>query len=114
MSWERLLVKVPFPKVCTHSICSDSHHHVVKHGIDTQTGKAFAVKIVDRNMVKKENMEEQLRREIAIMKILKHKNIVNMREVLQSQKNIYIVLELVTGGELFDRIGTHFFQHVTF
>lgn len=39
------------------------------------------------------------------MKLLKHKHVVILREVLQSSKHIYIVLELVTGGELFDRIG---------
>jgi serine/threonine protein kinase len=49
-------------------------------------------------------MEDQLKREIAIMKILKHKHVVGLREVLQSSKHIYIVLELITGGELFDRI----------
>lgn len=56
-------------------------------------------------MIKKEKMEDQLKREIAIMKILKHSNIVQLQEVLQSAKHIYIVLEIVTGGELFDKIG---------
>lgn len=76
----------------------------VKYAIDTTTNKAYAVKIVDRKMIRKENMEAQLKREIAIMKILKQDHVVGMREVLQSSKHIYIVLELVTGGELFDRI----------
>jgi serine/threonine protein kinase len=58
-------------------------------------------------------MEAQLKREIAIMKILKHRNVIDLREVLQSQNHIYIVLEvffyffkkkLITGGELFDKI----------
>lgn len=76
----------------------------VKYGVDLKTGKAYAIKIVDRAQVVKEHMEAQLKREIAIMKMLSHRNIVNMMEVLQTQRNIYIVLELVTGGELFDRI----------
>jgi len=76
----------------------------VKYCTDTETNLAYAMKIIDRNMVKKEHMEEQLKREIAIMKILKHKNVVQLKEVLQSSKNIYIILELVTGGELFDKI----------
>ena len=49
-------------------------------------------------------MEEQLKREIAVMKLLKHDNIVQLKEVLQTQKHIYLILELITGGELFDRI----------
>jgi len=94
----------------------------VKYAVDTESNKAFAIKIVDRKQVKKENMENQLKREIAIMKTLKHPFIVGLKEVLQTSKRIYIVLELVTGGELFDRIvrakrfdedtARKFFQHL--
>ncbi len=38
------------------------------------------------------------------MKMVKHKYIVEMIEVLASKTKIFIVLELVTGGELFDKI----------
>ena len=76
----------------------------VKYATDTNTGQAFAIKIVSRDLVKKQQMEEQLKKEIAIMKILKHPHVIELSEVLQTQKHIYIVLELVTGGELFDRI----------
>jgi serine/threonine protein kinase len=76
----------------------------VKYGVDINTKQAYAIKIIDLSMIKKEKMEDQLKREISIMKILKHKHVVQLREVLQSSKNIYIVLELVTGGELFDKI----------
>lgn len=76
----------------------------VKYAVDTTTNRPYAIKVIDRKMIKKENMESQLKREIAIMKILKHPHIVELKEVLQSSKHIYIVLELVTGGELFDRI----------
>ena len=40
------------------------------------------------------------------MKHVRHPNVVNLREVLASKTHVYIVLELVTGGELFDRIVT--------
>lgn len=76
----------------------------VKYGVDVETNAAFAIKIIDKQQLAKEHMEEQLKREIAIMKHLKHENIVQLKEVLQTAKHIYIVLELVTGGELFDRI----------
>lgn len=49
-------------------------------------------------------MGNQIKKEISIMKIVKHKNIVNMIEVLASKTKIFIVLELVTGGELFEKI----------
>jgi len=76
----------------------------VKYGIDTESNAPFAIKIIDKAQLQKEHMEEQLKREIAIMKHLKHEHIVQLKEVLQTQKHIYIVLELITGGELFDRI----------
>jgi len=76
----------------------------VKYAVDTTTNQEYAIKIIDRQMIVREGMESQLKREIAIMNILKHKHVIQLKEVLQSQHNIYIVLELVTGGELFDKI----------
>lgn len=49
-------------------------------------------------------MGNQIKREINIMKMVKHKYVVEMIEVLASKTKIFIVLELVTGGELFDKI----------
>lgn len=77
----------------------------VKYAVDTETKIPYAIKIIDRQMIEKEKMEKHLKREISIMKILKHKHVIGLKEVLQSKNHIYIVLELVTGGELFDKIG---------
>lgn len=49
-------------------------------------------------------MGNQIKKEISIMKMVKHKSIVGMIEVLASKTKIFIVLDLVTGGELFDKI----------
>ncbi|CAA6669911.1 unnamed protein product [Spirodela intermedia] len=46
----------------------------------------------------------QIKREIATMKLVRHPNVIRMYEVLASKTKIYIVLEFVTGGELFDRV----------
>ncbi|XP_028801249.1 CBL-interacting protein kinase 24 isoform X3 [Neltuma alba] len=46
----------------------------------------------------------QIKREISIMKIVRHPNIVRLHEVLASQTKIYIILEFVMGGELYDKI----------
>jgi serine/threonine protein kinase len=77
----------------------------VKLGVDEQ-GNQYAVKIIDKAQLAREHMEEQLKREIAVMKMLNHPNVVKLYEVMQTQNNIYLVLELVTGGELFERIVT--------
>lgn len=58
-------------------------------------------------------MEEQLKREIAISKKMNHPHIVQMREVFKTRNHINIVLEFVTGGELFDRIGMACCDHPT-
>lgn len=76
----------------------------VKLGTDCETGQQWAIKIIDKEQLQRERMEEQLKREIAIMKALKHENVVALQEVMQTQNHIYLVLELVSGGELFDKI----------
>ena len=49
-------------------------------------------------------MGNQIKKEISIMKVVHHPNVVQLKEVLASRTKIFIVLELVTGGELFDSI----------
>jgi len=46
----------------------------------------------------------QIKREVSIMKMVRHPNVVRLHEVLASRVKIYIVLEFVSGGELFDEI----------
>ena len=76
----------------------------VRECIDTTTKEIYAVKIIDKTQLAKEHLEEQLKREISILKQLRHRFVVSMKEVLQTTRHIYIVLELITGGELFDKI----------
>ncbi|XP_019457009.1 PREDICTED: CBL-interacting serine/threonine-protein kinase 9-like [Lupinus angustifolius] len=66
-----------------------------------------AIKILDRNHVLRHNMMEQLKKEISAMKLINHPNVVKIFEVMASKTKIYIVLELVNGGELFDKIATN-------
>jgi serine/threonine protein kinase len=59
---------------------------------------------LDKEKIQKQNMGPQIKKEISIMKIVRHNYVVGMKEVLASKTKIFIVLELVTGGELFDKI----------
>nr|CAB3460128.1 unnamed protein product [Digitaria exilis] len=68
------------------------------------TGAHFAVKILDRARVLSLRIDDQIRREIATLKLLRHPNVVRLHEVAASKTKIYMVLEFVNGGELFDRI----------
>lgn len=51
-------------------------------------------------------MGAQLKKEIGIMKMVHHEHIVAVKDVFATQKKIFIVLELVEGGELFDKIAS--------
>lgn len=76
----------------------------VKFATDTETGKGVAIKVMDKAKIRANNMGEQIKKEISIMKLIKHPSVIQLLEVLASATTIYIVLELVTGGELFDKI----------
>merc|ERR1719181_2272684 len=63
-----------------------------------------AVKILDKGQIQHQNMGQQIKKEISIMKQLKHPNVVQMKEVLASRSKIFIVIEYISGGELFEEI----------
>ncbi|CAK9232434.1 unnamed protein product [Sphagnum troendelagicum] len=76
----------------------------VKFAQNTETGESVAMKVLDKETVLEHKMVDQIKREICIMKIVRHPNVVCLHEVLASQTKIYIILEFVKGGELFDKI----------
>ncbi|KAG1348184.1 Non-specific serine/threonine protein kinase [Cocos nucifera] len=79
----------------------------VKFARNVETGEFFAIKILDKEKILRHKMIGQIKREISTMKLIKHPNVIRMYEVMASKTKIYIVLELVTGGELFDKIACH-------
>ncbi|KAK7264919.1 hypothetical protein RJT34_32532 [Clitoria ternatea] len=76
----------------------------VKFARNSETGESVAIKIMAKSTILKHRMVEQIKREISIMKIVRHPNIVRLHEVLASHTKIYIILEFVMGGELYDKI----------
>ncbi|XP_042443556.1 CBL-interacting protein kinase 8-like isoform X1 [Zingiber officinale] len=79
----------------------------VKFAQNTETGESVAMKVLDRATIIKHNMVDQIKREISIMKLVRHPHVVRLHEVLASRTKIYIILEYITGGELFDKIIRH-------
>lgn len=65
-------------------------------------GDRYAVKIIEKSMIQDDI--KLLRREIDIMKRVEHPNILKLHEIYESDEKVYIVMELVNGSELFDRI----------
>nr|XP_023880903.1 CBL-interacting serine/threonine-protein kinase 9 [Quercus suber] len=76
----------------------------VKFAKNVENGDNVAIKILDRDQVLRHKMVEHLKREISTMKLIKHPNVVKLFEVMASKSKIYIILEFVGGGELFDKI----------
>ncbi|KAA8490846.1 CBL-interacting protein kinase 8 [Porphyridium purpureum] len=76
----------------------------VKRGRHTQTGAEVAVKIMDKGDIAANEFGANVKREIFIMRTLHHRNIVNLHEVLTSKTKLYMVMDLVRGGELFEKI----------
>lgn len=74
---------------------------IVRLGIHSQTKKKVAVKIVDKNKIQP-NVLAKVEREITIMKLIEHQNVLQLYDVYESRKNLFLVLEYVGGGELFD------------
>lgn len=74
----------------------------VKKARHKKEGNIYAVKIID-----KKNVQQDLHRlaiEMEVLQTVKHPNIIELKEVFETDKMLYIVTEMVTGGELFDRI----------
>ncbi|XP_009790123.1 CBL-interacting serine/threonine-protein kinase 8 isoform X1 [Nicotiana sylvestris] len=79
----------------------------VKFAQNTETGESVAMKVLDRTTIIKHKMVDQIKREISIMKLVRHPYVVRLHEVIATRTKIYIILEFITGGELFDKIVHH-------
>ncbi|KAJ4835382.1 SNF1- protein kinase catalytic subunit alpha kin10 [Turnera subulata] len=68
------------------------------------TGHKVAIKILNRRKIKNMEMEEKVRREIKILRLFMHPHIIRLYEVIETPSDIYVVMEYVKSGELFDYI----------
>ncbi|RHW69008.1 protein kinase [Trypanosoma brucei equiperdum] len=66
--------------------------------------RRWAVKIIDKAKLRKEEMEGQLMREVEAMRVFKHENIIAFHDFKETPTHYCLVLEFVSGGELFDKI----------
>ncbi|KAE8586793.1 hypothetical protein XENTR_v10021767 [Xenopus tropicalis] len=70
------------------------------------TGREVAIKIIDKTQLNPTSLQK-LFREVRIMKILNHPNIVKLFEVIETEKTLYLVMEYASGGEVFDYLVAH-------
>jgi tRNA A-37 threonylcarbamoyl transferase component Bud32 len=79
------------------------HFAVVKKCIDKESGKEYAVKIIDKLKMEQKDIE-LIMQEKNYMKIIKHPNIVSLIEDFENEKYIYLVMQYFKGGDLFSYI----------
>ncbi|XP_030626309.1 MAP/microtubule affinity-regulating kinase 3 isoform X6 [Chanos chanos] len=109
---------------CRNSIasCADEQPHIgnyrllktigkgnfakVKLARHILTGREVAIKIIDKTQLNPTSLQK-LFREVRIMKILNHPNIVKLFEVIETEKTLYLVMEYASGGEVFDYLVAH-------
>ncbi|GER32644.1 CBL-interacting protein kinase 20 [Striga asiatica] len=76
----------------------------VHHARDLNTGHSVAIKIIDKEKISRVGLMEQIKREISVMRLVRHPNVVQLYEVMASRSKIYFAMEYVRGGELFNKV----------
>ncbi|XP_010520185.1 PREDICTED: CBL-interacting serine/threonine-protein kinase 10 [Tarenaya hassleriana] len=76
----------------------------VYYGRSVLTNQSVAIKMIDKERVMKVGLVDQIKREISVMRISKHPNIVELYEVMATKTRIYFVMEYCKGGELFNKV----------
>jgi 5'-AMP-activated protein kinase catalytic alpha subunit len=77
---------------------------LAKHEITQHT---VAVKIMNKEKIEQQKMDAKIVREIKILKLLQHPHIIRLYEVIETPTDIFLVMEYVSGGELFHFIVRH-------
>jgi len=83
-------------------VVGDGNFAVVRVCYSRTTRKEFAVKIIDK--AKCQGKEHMIESEISILSAIQHPNIIQLEEVFDFQTEKYLVMEYVSGGDLFDAI----------
>lgn len=79
----------------------------VKTAKHQHNGHKVAVKILNRNKIKNLDVVGKIRREIQNLKLFRHPHIIKLYQVISTPTDIFMIMEYVSGGELFDYIVKH-------
>lgn len=67
----------------------------------------MAIKILEKDKIHDQKDVERITREIKILKKVRHPNVIQLYEIIETEKELYMVMEFACGGELFDFIVRH-------
>lgn len=76
----------------------------VFYGRNLKSGESVAIKVIDKEKILKVGLINQTKREISVMGLVKHPNVVQLYEVMATKTKIYFVMEFAKGGELFNKV----------
>ncbi|KAK9085737.1 hypothetical protein Sjap_026148 [Stephania japonica] len=76
----------------------------VYHARNIKSGENVAIKVLDKEKILKVGLMAHIKREISILRRVRHPNIVQLFEVMATKAKIYFVMEYVKGGELFNKV----------
>ncbi|KAJ3288396.1 MAP microtubule affinity-regulating kinase 1 [Rhizoclosmatium sp. JEL0117] len=76
----------------------------VKLAVDLENNRKVALKIINKTSIKKPEHVTRIKREVRILRLLNHPNIVKLHDVAETDKEIILSMEYIEGGELFDFI----------
>ncbi|KAI8829753.1 kinase-like domain-containing protein [Chytridium lagenaria] len=79
----------------------------VKLAIHRLTNQKVALKVIDKERLPDEYSLKNIHREAQIMRMLDHPNIIQLYEVMETKKELFLVLEYASGGEVLDYIVAH-------
>lgn len=68
------------------------------------TGNLYAIKVISKVKILERSMSEQLKQEVRIMYSLNHPNIIKLHNHFEDDNNVYLILELAEGGNLFQKL----------
>uniref|UniRef100_A0A673AB81 Serine/threonine-protein kinase DCLK2 n=1 Tax=Sphaeramia orbicularis TaxID=375764 RepID=A0A673AB81_9TELE len=92
----------PPPKYKVGKVIGDGNFAVVKECVERSTGQEYALKIIDKaRCCGKEHLIEN---EVAVLRRVRHPSIIQLVEVDETPTQLFLVMELVKGGDLFDAI----------
>ncbi|NXH09344.1 DCLK1 kinase, partial [Bucco capensis] len=80
----------------------DGNFAIVKECIERSTAREYALKIIKKSKCR--GKEHMIQNEVSILRRVKHPNIVLLIEEMDMPTELYLVMELVKGGDLFDAI----------
>eukprot|EP01114_Cavostelium_apophysatum_P007077 TRINITY_DN1876_c0_g1_i3.p1 TRINITY_DN1876_c0_g1~~TRINITY_DN1876_c0_g1_i3.p1 ORF type:complete len:491 (-),score=180.47 TRINITY_DN1876_c0_g1_i3:220-1692(-) len=78
----------------------------VKLCVSRDTGETYAVKIIDKKKFATNSAlrKDQLADEVRVMKALQHPNVLSIIDLFETEDTLYMILELIKGGDLFDAV----------